>query len=442
MHHLSFFRAVLSLSVACLAFAPRVRAASATITVGQSVTLSVASDGTAPFTYQWYKNGLALAGATSASLVITGAQLTSTGIYYATVANAAGQVTSDTASLTVNPLAVAPVITVHPLGQTVTTGSTVTFSAAATGLPAPTLQWRRNGVNIAGATAMSHTISAVSLAVAGSYSLVATNTAGSATSQAAVLTVTGLSAPLAVGADFNGDGWSDLLWQNTTTGECSAWLMNGLTKTGSVVLGTAGVGWQIVGTGDFNGDEKSDILWRNQSTGANRVWLMSGTTVASTLNLTALAGPWVIGGTGDFNNDGRQDLVWRNPTTRESRIWLMNGGTFAQNVSLGIAGANWQVQAAGDFNGDEQSDLVWMNTSNRQVQIQLMTGVQLGTTIKLDTITSGWTVAGTCDLNDDGRSDILWQGPTGQCIAWLINGASISARPNLPAVPAGLRLRN
>jgi len=36
-----------------------------------------------------------------------------------------------------------------------------------------------------------------------------------------------------------------------------------------------------VGTDDFNGDGKTDILWRNKSTGQNVVWLMNGTTYGS-----------------------------------------------------------------------------------------------------------------------------------------------------------------
>jgi hypothetical protein len=37
--------------------------------------------------------------------------------------------------------------------------------------------------------------------------------------------------------------------------------------------------WTIVGTGDFNGDGKTDILWRNTSSGQNAVWYMDGVTV-------------------------------------------------------------------------------------------------------------------------------------------------------------------
>ncbi len=37
----------------------------------------------------------------------------------------------------------------------------------------------------------------------------------------------------------------------------------------------------IAGVGDFNGDGKSDILWRNSSTGQDAMFLMNGLTLTS-----------------------------------------------------------------------------------------------------------------------------------------------------------------
>ena len=39
--------------------------------------------------------------------------------------------------------------------------------------------------------------------------------------------------------------------------------------------------WQVQGAGDFDGDGQSDILWQNRSTGQVVVWLMNGLTTAS-----------------------------------------------------------------------------------------------------------------------------------------------------------------
>ena len=64
-------------------------------------------------------------------------------------------------------------------------------------------------------------------------------------------------------SDFNGDGKSDILWQNTVTGQRIIWLMNGTAFQSSVSLGTVGTSWSIAGSNDFNGDAKPDILWQN-----------------------------------------------------------------------------------------------------------------------------------------------------------------------------------
>ena len=83
----------------------------------------------------------------------------------------------------------APSITTHPASQTIAAGSTVTFTAAANGNPAPTYQWKKGGTSVSGATSSSYTIANVTAGDAGSYTVVATNSAGSATSDGAMLTV-------------------------------------------------------------------------------------------------------------------------------------------------------------------------------------------------------------------------------------------------------------
>ena len=80
-----------------------------------------------------------------------------------------------------------PVFSLNPTTQTVQAGATVTFTASASG--SPTYQWRRNGSNLAGATAATLVLPSVQADVAGDYSVVATNSAGSTTSSIATLTV-------------------------------------------------------------------------------------------------------------------------------------------------------------------------------------------------------------------------------------------------------------
>lgn len=51
-------------------------------------------------------------------------------------------------------------------------------------------------------------------------------------------------------ADFDADGMTDLLWQNTVTGELAVWFMNGSAQrtSGVPIPGVVGdTGWRIVG---------------------------------------------------------------------------------------------------------------------------------------------------------------------------------------------------
>jgi hypothetical protein len=77
--------------------------ATQTITAGATVTFSVTAAGTAPFGYQWKKDGAVLSGATNATYSVAAATSASAGSYTVTVTNIAGSVTSAAAVLTVNP---------------------------------------------------------------------------------------------------------------------------------------------------------------------------------------------------------------------------------------------------------------------------------------------------------------------------------------------------
>jgi hypothetical protein len=82
------------------------------------------------------------------------------------------------------------VITTQPASQTVAVGQTATFTVADTGTAPLTYQWLKNGAAISGATNSSYTTPATTASNSGSqFSVVVSNGAGSATSNAAVLTV-------------------------------------------------------------------------------------------------------------------------------------------------------------------------------------------------------------------------------------------------------------
>lgn len=80
-----------------------------------------------------------------------------------------------------------PVITGQPVAQNGVAGGSVTFSVATAATAGNAYQWRKDGVNLAGATAATLTINNLSATNAGSYTVVITNAVGTITSNPAVL---------------------------------------------------------------------------------------------------------------------------------------------------------------------------------------------------------------------------------------------------------------
>jgi autotransporter-associated beta strand protein len=164
---------------------------------GSTVTMAPTVSGVPAPALQWLYNGSLLAdgatgngstisGSTTSTLGINNAQIADGGTYSLVASNSAGIVTNSM-SLLVSATNVPPQIT-GPVNQTVVQGSNATFSASATGLPIPALQWRVNGTNIAGATNSSLTVSNVQYAQNGYvYSLVASNSEGAVTNNASLI---------------------------------------------------------------------------------------------------------------------------------------------------------------------------------------------------------------------------------------------------------------
>jgi hypothetical protein len=159
--------------------------ASTRVNQAASATFSVVATGGTPYTYQWKRNGTVISGATAATLSLSNVQTSDEASYTVTVTNAAGSVTSNAAVLTVTVLIT---ITTQPVSVTTNLGTSASFSVTATG-SSPTYQWKKAGVNIAGATATTLSFGTLLSSDAGSYTVVVTNAAGSVTSSAATLTV-------------------------------------------------------------------------------------------------------------------------------------------------------------------------------------------------------------------------------------------------------------
>ena len=162
-----------------------------TVTVGQPASFAVVAAGSNPLSYQWTKNGAVISAANSSSYTTPATTSSDNGARFTVlVSNTAGSVTSTAATLTVNAAPVAPSITAQPTSQTVIAGQTATFSVVAAGTAPLSYQWNRNGTTISGATSSSYTAAATTSSDNGAqFTVVVSNTSGTATSSPATLTV-------------------------------------------------------------------------------------------------------------------------------------------------------------------------------------------------------------------------------------------------------------
>ena len=160
--------------------------AAASVNVGATASFTVTATGNT-LSYQWLKDDVVISGATSATYTTAATVAADDGAYYSVaVSNGAGILISTPVLLTV---ASVPAVVTQPVAQVAAEGDAVLFGVSATGGNLA-YQWKRNGVDIAGATAKRYSIAAATVADSGAtFSVSVTNALGSATSSAATLTV-------------------------------------------------------------------------------------------------------------------------------------------------------------------------------------------------------------------------------------------------------------
>ncbi len=164
---------------------------SRTVAAGSPASFTTVVTGFPTPTLQWFKNSVAVPGATTELLTFASAALADAGTYTLVATNSQGSVTSNAATLAVTGGVARPEVVAHPTSVARPLGAGAALAIVATG--SPTYQWRKNGVAVAGATAATLSFAALAAADTASYDVVLTNAAGSITSDSATVVV---AAPL------------------------------------------------------------------------------------------------------------------------------------------------------------------------------------------------------------------------------------------------------
>ena len=120
--------------------------------------------------------------------------------------------------------------------------------------------------------------------------------------------------------DFFGNGIDDVLWTGNVEQrpvQTDIWeLASDGQWEASVQPGPHPAGYNVVAVGDFTGNGTSDILWQNPTTGDVDEWQIANGQWANSVDLGSHPGSgWSIAGVGDFFGNGRDDILWTNPNS-------------------------------------------------------------------------------------------------------------------------------
>ena len=151
--------------------------------------------------------------------------------------------------------------------------------------------------------------------------------------------------------DLNQDGTTDILWQNTKTGEGLEWFCQNGYATGWQRFGTMGAGWDVVATADLNGDARIDLLWQDGKSGRLVEWF---------INDQGYAFDWKDLGTPDPNwkVTGLLDLQ----ATDGPMILLQNAATgVTTEISSSVAGSA-NALAASHASTAAATSIHWVET--------------------------------------------------------------------------------
>lgn len=238
--------------------------------------------------------------------------------------------------------------------------------------------------------------------------------------------------------DFTGDGYADLIVQDTTTGALFNYQLNSYVRIAQTrFLNSTGASlsvaqpYDIYTTGDFNADGKTDMVLKNSTTNSLYLWPMNGIIKSGGGGFVPATTTAAVQGAGDFDGDGRTDLVFQNPTTSAVSIWylgptgstgLNTTRTAAANLSPQLTDFSGQrVAGVTDFNGDGHPDILIEDvrstgaTKGNIIVILLNAGLQSSATItqlaarQMVPINTDplLRVVGVDDINAGGLADIV-----------------------------------
>src|SRR5260370_15370161 len=126
---------------------------------------------------------------------------------------------------------------------------------------------------------------------------------------------------------------------------------------------------------DFDGDGQSDLVLENTTTGQRVIWFTNNGNLEGVTNLPSVSTEWHIAGIGDFLGNGQPDLVWENTATGQHMIWILDGSMYAYSIVLPSIPPQWHVSGIAGIAGNSQKNVILEHTgTGRHITLVMING--------------------------------------------------------------------
>jgi uncharacterized protein (DUF1800 family) len=266
--------------------------------------------------------------------------------------------------------------------------------------------------------------------------------------------------------DFDGNGKSDLAFQDITQGEfgdVKSW--NDFAAGNERLFRQVKPVWDVQAVGDLDGDGRGDLVWRyvvpnSPDTGVSYIWFTNSTGAPTVRKRGGAPLDWKLLGAADLNGDGAADMVYVSPTGA-IRVLMATAARTCANYAAGSVPTGFVAQSLADFTGNGRGEILLRNPTNGQMSLIALnaTGISLpaftgnpddrdvtctstisaipNTLTTLTASDASWQLYATGDFNGDGVFDIVWLRPDGTLTLWQMNrnGAAPTVINNAGAAP-------
>ncbi len=211
-----------------------------------------------------------------------------------------------------------------------------------------------------------------------------------------------------------------MMLQSRLNGELLSWQLNGkeVVLAGSGTVKTAqgaalqpGADWKVSQVADLDGDGSSDVVLQNKTTGLTALWNLKDRALNApiqVLGTLAPAGAWSIVGTGQLTLGAPQSGLWiHNRLTGELVLDTLKDNQLLKETQSYVAAGNQpfgRPVAFGSLTGSPvTTETLWVNSTTGKISIaQLYSGdgsrIALDAETNLGTPIPGWSVAGMGDF--------------------------------------------